>query len=130
MRNFFKLFLLTAILVLSFSFDADAKRYPVNFDIVSDDGCQWHVEGWVDVTIGWNLSVELNGYNVNVSGPCGNYNFVGIAVTDGNGNSDPNYPAYKISISNNLEGPQDPMSVLSKNAIHTSLFEYSMNLEL
>lgn len=47
------------------------KVFELDFYITDTEGCRFHVTGWIDV--GWG---GVNGYDVTMSGPCGNHHFV------------------------------------------------------
>lgn len=79
--------ILTAVVLLSTVFSLHARKIELDEHVTSVDGCEWHITGWVDVslTIGWP-PIEINQYDVTMSGPCGEYHFQsGINSSGGNG---------------------------------------------
>lgn len=79
--------LLLLFAVLSFSFinsEAMAKRVEVNTYITADNGCKFHVTGWVEVGLSWG-GVQVNDYDITLDGPCGHFHFEGMVGPGSNG---------------------------------------------
>lgn len=111
-------FLVICALLLSFT--VSAKKFKLNTTIVSTDGCEWKLVGYVD--IGFS---GVNGYDVTISGPCGEHHFVGAAAPSGgngnNGNHTPNVHAYRYR-SQKLTPTTTPFNKLDKEKIHQHIF--------
>jgi len=82
MKNLFLILCITFSSVLSANnvdkstfLDSPERRIEVNMTITASNGCEFHVTGWVDLSITWDLKVDVNGYDITASGPCGDYNF-------------------------------------------------------
>ena len=67
----------------------EAKKIQIDTHITSEDGCEWHVTGWVDISarFGWP-PVEVNGFDITISGPCGTHHFTGGAQPNNTGGVD------------------------------------------
>lgn len=82
-----KKIVLLSLLLVAFAFKADAKKVEIDERVTSVDGCIWHIHGWIDlgVVLGWP-PVEVNGYDITIEGPCGEYRFIGaIQSNEGGG---------------------------------------------
>lgn len=66
------------LLFMTIAKSAEAKRYEINRYITSDDGCEWHITGYVDIStsFGWP-PISINGYDITMEGPCGRHHFSG-----------------------------------------------------
>lgn len=86
LRKMFRSTIITLLLVVA-GFTASAKKIHIDETVSSLDGCEWHITGWIDVDVvfGWP-PVEITGYDITMSGPCGNHHFQGGArVSPGGG---------------------------------------------
>lgn len=52
------------------------EKIKVNMSVTANNGCEFEVTGWVDISIGFGGMV-VNGYDITASGPCGTYHFQG-----------------------------------------------------
>ncbi|MBL7938856.1 MAG: hypothetical protein JNL43_05805 [Flavobacteriales bacterium] len=76
---------LLAVLCLSFtSTEALALKIDIDEYITAENGCRFHVTGWVNVNVGFN-GITMNHYDVTMDGPCGRFHFEGLVDSDESG---------------------------------------------
>jgi len=101
------------------SFTVSAKKFQIDTNIESEDGCAWQVSGYVDIGFG-----GLNGYDITITGPCGTHHFVGIKDPDNGGGSDsPHVYAYRYR-SEVISESTEPLNEADKEEIHKNIFMY------
>lgn len=61
-----------------------AIRKQIDRYITADNGCRFHVTGWVEFSVSWS-GVRVSDYDVTMDGPCGRFRFEGLVSSDGNG---------------------------------------------
>lgn len=85
-----KLVLVCAVFVGFLSQDALARKINLDHHVTSSDGCEWHITGWVDVSLEWGWPpISIDGYDVTMSGPCGTHHFQGLAIPPDEPGDDP-----------------------------------------
>lgn len=53
-------------------------RVPVNMYVTLNNGCEYWVEGWIDVSFSFPGGFSVNSYNLNGVGGCGEFNISGM----------------------------------------------------
>lgn len=79
--------LLLAIILASFNLisnSASAKKVTVDTYVTADNGCKFHVTGWVDVGISF-IGITVDHYDITMDGDCGHYHFTGMVTQNGGG---------------------------------------------
>ncbi len=85
-----KLTLVCAVFIGFLAQDALARKIYLDHNVTSSDGCEWHITGWVDVSLEWGWPpISIDHYDVTLSGPCGTHHFVGMAMPPENPGDDP-----------------------------------------
>ena len=80
-----KIFPLLLVMFISVS-NLYATKIAINTTHTSMDGCEWTITGWVDVSTTWGWPpIEINHYDITISGPCGKHRFVGGVNSSGGG---------------------------------------------
>ncbi|MCC5946057.1 MAG: hypothetical protein JJT94_14100 [Bernardetiaceae bacterium] len=68
----------------SASLEAPEKRIDINTRITASNGCEFHVTGWIDVSVGFS-GISVDKYDIKATGPCGEFHFTSSAAPpDGN----------------------------------------------
>lgn len=81
-----KKYILISILSVFFVSSAFAKKIYIDHHVTSLDGCEWHIKGWIDVSAKWGWPpIEVNHYDLLMSGPCGDHHFQGLVAENEDG---------------------------------------------
>jgi len=103
MKYFLPIFMAVS---LSFaSSDAMAIRKEIDRYITADNGCRFHVTGWVEYGL---FPPRVSDYDITLEGPCGRYRFEGLVTSDANGTAIKNAKLHNLDTAKDEDIPSSP----------------------
>lgn len=100
--------LLTILMVTCMSFassDAMALRKEIDRYITADNGCRFHVTGWVEYGL---FPPRVSDYDITLDGPCGRFRFQGLVTSDESGTTIRDAKLHNLDTAKDENVPSSP----------------------